>query len=106
MGAYWGCCRGCGAHLIWVTTIDAFEGKKLSKTGSPAIYFTVLHNWLRFSTKSGQFCDFSGRICEKKRPSSDPNSAAKSPQSSAESSPVPASHGRIIFSRYSIGNAP
>ncbi len=76
MGAYWGCCRGCGAHLIWVTTIDAFEGKKLSKTAFPPIYFTVLHNWFNFGTKTGQFCDFLDRIASKNRL---PGDAPRSP---------------------------
>jgi hypothetical protein len=39
----WGCCRGCGAHLIWVTSIDAFCQKKSQIALSKRSYFTVLH---------------------------------------------------------------
>src|SRR5215472_10934505 len=38
-----GCCRGCGAHLIWVTTIDAFSPKKSPLARKNLTYFTVLH---------------------------------------------------------------
>jgi len=58
VGAYWGCCRGCGAHLIWVTTIDAFAGRKLLKMASESIYFTVLHNQFRFGAGSAQLWHF------------------------------------------------
>jgi len=43
VGAYWGCCRGCGAHLIWVTSIDAFSCKKSLLARIKTDYFTVLH---------------------------------------------------------------
>src|SRR5664279_2016253 len=43
VGAYLGCCRGCGAHLIWVTSIDAFSPKKSLLAREKLNYFTVLH---------------------------------------------------------------
>src|SRR5271166_1877659 len=48
VGAYWGCCRGCGAHLIWVTSIDAFCLKKSLIAPGNLNYFTVLHIWNGF----------------------------------------------------------
>jgi len=50
VGAYWGCCRGCGAHLIWVTSIDAFCLKKSLIAPGNLNYFTVLHIWHCFGT--------------------------------------------------------
>src|SRR5271165_94905 len=68
VGAYWGCCRGCGAHLIWVTTIDAFCPKKSLRAARKAIYFTVLHIPFSLGPESAHFGNFCGAMPERRIP--------------------------------------
>ena len=65
MGAYWGCCRGCGAHLIWVTTIDAFCLKKSLIARGKLNYFTVLHIRNTFGSKNALLGTFRARKLSK-----------------------------------------
>src|SRR5215471_14709357 len=81
----WGCCRGCGAHLIWVTSIDAFCLKKSQIVLGKHSYFTVLHTWDGFASRITNLGTF-GWLSLKFHIDYFP--------------------GRMIFSKYSIGRAP
>src|SRR5271167_2798878 len=76
VGAYLGCCRGCGAHLIWVTSIDAFSPKKSHLQQQNLNYFTVLHKGNRFTL----FRAVSGTLLRKSAKSKDSLTALRTTQ--------------------------